>query len=171
MTALKDAFPIPSLYLNQYVWAAMTGIDETLLPLYGDTVPFFPLADSRAGDAGWGNKPYVVYDNLFKLRGRPFPQIKHLQIMYFVRGSAEDVITWSNTIAHILDREDDSAKDVNNYLSVNSSLPPDVFFHRIRVHQIDMVNDQRQDLAVRQQYTATMIIDTKYHITQNSGFD
>ena len=170
MTELKELFPIPSIQLNKYLWNAMTTVDPTLLTTYGNVVPFFPLADSRAGDAGWENKPYVVYDNLFKLRGTTFPQIKHLQIMYFVRGSAEDVITWSNVIAHILDREDDSAKDVNAYLATLNPVP-EIFFHRMRIHQIDMVNDQRQDLAVRQQYTASMIVDTKYHITDNSGFN
>jgi len=97
MTELKDAFPIPVLHVNKYLWDAMNGIDTTLAAQYGDIVPFFPLADSRAGDAGWGTKPYVVYDSLFKLRGKPFYPVKKLQVMYFVRGSAEDVVTWSNT--------------------------------------------------------------------------
>lgn len=170
MTALKDAFPVPVLHVNKYLWDAMTTTDTNLAAQYGNIIPFFPLADSRAGDAGWGTKPYVVYDSLFKLRGKPFYAIKKLQVMYFVRGTAEDVITWSNVIGHILDREDESAQDVNNYLRDNE---PDagIYFHRTRVLQIDMVNDQRQDLSVRQQYTSSMIIDLEYHISKDSGYN
>jgi len=170
MTELKNAFPIPVLHVNKYLWDAMNGIDTTLAAQYGDIVPFFPLADSRAGDAGWGTKPYVVYDSLFKLRGKPFYAIKKLQVMYFVRGSAEDVVTWSNTIGHILDREDASAQDINAYLT-ESNPTAGIYFHRTRVLQIDMVNDQRQDLSVRQQYTSSMIIDLEYHISLDSGFN
>lgn len=170
MTDLKDIFPIPVLFVNRFLWNEMVALDESLLPQYGTIVPFFPLADSRAGDAGWGAKPYVVYDSLFKLRGKPFYPVKKIQIMYFVRGTAEDVITWSNVIGHILDREDESAQDVNNYLRDNE---PDagIYFHKTRVLQIDMVNDQRQDLSVRQQYTSSMIIDLEYHISKDSGYN
>ncbi len=170
MTALKDAFPIPVLHINKYMWDSMKSIDATLATTYGTTVPFFPLADSRAGDAGWGTKPYVVYDHLFKMRGKPSYFIKHMQAMYFVRGTAEDVLTWSNAIGQILDREDEAAKEINIYLRDNDPTAG-VFFHSLRVHQIDMVNDQRQDLSVRQQYTASMIIDFRYHITKDSGFN
>lgn len=170
MTALKDAFPIPVLHVNKYLWNAMKTIDPGLAVTYGTTVPFFPLADSRAGDAGWGNKPYVVYDTLFKLRGKPFYPVKKAQAMYFVRGTAEDVVTWSNTIGHILDREDESGRAINAY--VKSVTPTaGIYFHRTRVLQIDMVNDQRQDLTVRQQYTSSMIIDMEYHISKDAGYN
>lgn len=170
MTSLSDAFPIPVLNVNKYLWSAMCGIDTTLTTKYAGIVPFFPLADSRAGDAGWGAKPYVVYDFLFKLRGKPFYPVKKVQIMYFVRGTAEDVVTWSNAIGHIMDRDDVSAQAVNEYLAVNDS-DAGVYFHRTRVLQVDMVNDSRQDLSVRQQYTSSMMIEMEYHITKDSGFN
>lgn len=170
MTDLKNIFPIPVLSVNRFLWNDMTALDDSLLSQYGTIIPFFPLADSRAGDAGWGSKPYVVYDTLFKMRGKPFYPVKKIQVMYFVRGTAEDVITWSNVIGHILDREDESAQDINNYLRDNE---PDagIYFHKTRVLQIDMVNDQRQDLSVRQQYTSSMIIDLEYHISKDSGYN
>lgn len=170
MTALKDAFPIPVLHINKYLWNSMKQIDPSLAVQYGTTVPFFPLADSRAGDTGWGTKPYVVYDMLFKLRGKPFYPVKKVQAMYFVRGTAEDVLSWSNAIGHILDREDQSAQDINKYLTANNPTAG-IYFHRTRVMQIDMVNDNRQDLSVRQQYTASMIVDFEYHISKDSGFN
>ena len=90
--------------------------------------------------------------------------------MYFVRGTAEDVITWTNAIGMILDREDVSAQAINEYLADNDPTAG-VFFHRLRVMQIDMVNDNRQDLTVRQQYTATLIVEMEYHVTKDAGFN
>lgn len=170
MTSIKEAFPIPTLYVNKYLWAQMCSIDTSLPTTYDNIVPFFPLADSRAGDAGWGSKPYVVYDVLFKMRGKAFYPVKKAQIMYFVRGSAEDVIAWSNAISVILDREDSAAKDINNHFS-DLSTNTGVFFHRLRVLQIDMVNDNRQDLTVRQQYTGSMVVEMEYHMTNQGSFN
>lgn len=170
MTSLSGAFPIPVLNVNKYLWSAMCGIDTSLAAAYNGIVPFFPLADSRAGDAGWGAKPYVVYDYMFKFHNKAFYPVKKVQIMYFVRGTAEDVITWTNAIGMILDREDVSAQAINEYLADNDPTAG-VFFHRLRVMQIDMVNDNRQDLTVRQQYTATLIVEMEYHVTKDAGFN
>jgi hypothetical protein len=170
MTSIKDAFPIPILYVNKYLWAKMCEIDTTMPTTYKNIVPFFPLADSRAGDAGWGSKPYVVYDMMFKLRGKPFYPVKKVQVLYFVRGTAEDVIAWSNAIGIILDREDAAAQDINeHFASLNQDAG--VYFHRLRIMQVDMVNDNRQDLSVRQQYTASLVVEMEYHITSDNSFD
>lgn len=168
MTALGDAFPIPVLGLNKYLWHSMCQIDTTLPTQYDGITPFFPLADSRGGDAPWDDKPYIVYDNMFKMRPGSFPHIHRVQAMYFVRGSAKDVVVWTNAISQILDRGDSAAQDANNYLA---SSDPGHYFHRFKVFQIDMVSDQRQDLAVRQYYTASMIVEVDYHITNMLGFD
>lgn len=167
MTDLKDFFPIPILHVNKYVWHEMTTIDSSLTTTYDGIVPFFPLADSRGGDASWGSKPYVVYDQLFKLGTKKLPYIHKMQALYFVRGTSEDVITWTNAIQHILDRGDDAAKDCNTYLAETNS-DADVYFHCFSGLQIDMVNDNRQDLAVRQYYTASMIIDMEYHLNRGN---
>lgn len=165
MTELKDAFPIPVLHVNRYVWHEMTAIDSTLTTKYSGIIPFYPLADSRGGDASWDNKPYVVYDNLFKFRPGKFPYIHKAHILYFVRGAAEDVVTWTNAIHHILDRGDDAAKDCNAFLASSNS---DIYFHCMKGMQIDMVSDHRQDLAVRQYYTASMVIEIDYHLNKGN---
>lgn len=167
MTALKDAFPIPILHVNKYVWNEMKTIDPTLATTYDGIVPFFPLADSRGGDATWENKPYVVYDHLFKLNKGKFPHIHRIHLLYFVRGTAEDVVTWTNAIHHILDRGDEAAQDCNVFLA-ETNQDADVYFHCFESFGIDMVNDQRQDLAVRQYYTASMVIQADYHITRGT---
>lgn len=167
MTLLKDAFPIPILHVNRYVWNTMKEIDDTLDAQYDGIIPFFPLADSRGGDASWGNKPYVVYDHLYRLRTGYFPYIHRVQLLYFVRGTAEDVVTWTNAIQHILDRGDDAAKDCNKFL-FETDQDADIYFHCFKGFMVDMVNDSRQDLAVRQYYTGSMIIEADYHINRGN---
>lgn len=163
--SLKDMFPVPIIHLNNYVWDTMKSLDGTLDGVYGGLTPFFPLADSRAGDATWEDKPYVVYDHLFKMGDKRVPAIHKFQGLYFVRGKAEDVIVWTNAIHHILDRGDYAAQDCNAFLA-STSPTAGVYFHNIRSMQIDMVKDSRQDLAIRQYYVASMIIDMQYHITK-----
>lgn len=168
--SLRDAFPLPGMYVNKYLWDAMKGVDSSLSSNYGGIMPFFPLADSRGGDSGWDNKPYVVYDELFRFRPRPFYAKHKVQLMYFIRGGAVDVLTWTNAIGQILDRQDAAAQDINNFLAANE---PDagIYFHHVKAFQIDTVGEERMDLAVQQYYTSSMIIECDYHITKNNGFN
>lgn len=169
MTDIKLAFPSPAIYVNKYLWNELKSIDSTLDAQY-DYQPFFPLADSKAGDQGWGNKTYVVYDQMFKFRAKPFYGIHKLQIMYWIRGDADEVLGWTNAIAHILDRQDQSARDINVYLRDND---PDagIYFHDIKTFQVDSANEERMDLAVRQYYTESLIIEMNYHITRDNGYN
>lgn len=167
---IRNAFPLPAVYINKYLWDSMKSIDSSLASEYGNVVPFFPLADSRGGDAGWGDKPYVVYDQLMKFRAKPLHTTHKVQLMYFVRGGAVDVLSWTNAIGHILDRQDDSAKDINHYVATTD---PDagIYFHHTKVFQIDASNEERMDLAVRQYYTASMVVECQYHTTKDLGFN
>lgn len=168
MTDLSTAFPLPAVYVNSYVWEQMKSIDGTLDAQY-DYKPFFPLADSRAGDQGWGDKPYVVYDHLMKFRAKPFYGIHKAQTFYWIRGDASSVLGWSSAISHILDRQDASAQDINNFLS-QTDPTAGIYFHQTKVFQVDSANEERMDLSVRQYYTSSMIVECEYHITRDNGF-
>lgn len=170
MTDIKSAFPHPPQYVNRYLWNALKQIDPTLSTKYGSVVPFFPLADSRAGDAGWGNKPYLVYDILFRFRQTRFYPIHRIQIIYFIRGQADEALGWTTAIASILDRGDASAQDINTYLAQNEP-NAGIYFHNTKAFMVDTSNNERLDLSVRQYYTETLIIEIDYHITKDNGFN
>ena len=169
MTDLRLAFPTPAIYVNNYLWSSMKSIDGTLDAQY-DYQPIFPLADSKAGDQGWGSKPYIVYDLLMKFRATPFYGVHKTQVMYWVRGDADDVLGWTGAISHILDRQDSAAQDINTYTTANDPTAG-IFFHNVKVFQVDSTNEERMDLSVRQYYTASMIVEMNYHITRTNGFD
>ena len=167
---LIEAFPLPTTYINSYVWAALNLIDDTLQSNYGTIMPIFPLADARGGDAGWDNKPYIIYENLMRFRPKPFYPIHKLQTFYFIRADASDTLVWSNAIIHILDRGDAAAQDINNYLSLNHPTAG-IYFHHLKVFQVDTPSDERLDLSLRQQYTTSLIIEYEYHISKDQGFN
>jgi len=169
MTSIEQAFPVPAIYLNNYLWSAMTSIDDSLSAQYTYR-PFFPLADSRAGDQGWGDKTYVVYDHMMKFRSDKFYGVHKAQTFYWIRGTASSSLAWTAAISHILDREDVSAQAVNAYTAENDPTAG-IYFHGLKVFQVDTANEERMDLSVRQMYTSSMIIESKYHITRDNGFN
>ena len=162
--SLKSVVPVPVVSVNKYIWDTMKRIDPSLEAEYQGVLPFFPLADSRGGDANWGAKPYIVYDITTRKRQNKFYPKHSVQIYYFVRGQAEDVIVWANTIQHIIDREDDAAKDVNSFMADQHPEEAKVYFHSFNAFMMDQVNDKRMDLAVSQFYTMSMIVETSYHL-------
>ena len=167
---LEDAFPIPTTWVNKYVWHALTSIDDTLQSEYGNVVPIFPLSDARGGDAGWDNKPYIVYENLMRFRAKPFYPVHKLQTFYFIRADAKDTLVWSNAILHIMDRQDATAEDVNTFLYENYP-QCGIYFHHFKVLQVDTPSEERLDLSARQQYTTSLIIEYEYHINKDQGFN
>ena len=170
--SLSSFLPVPVISVNRYIWDTMKRIDPALDQEYGGIVPFFPLADSRGGDANWGDKPYIVYDITTRKRQNRFYPKHAIQIYYFIRGQAQDVIVWSNAIQHIIDREDDAAKDVNSFMADKHPDEANVYFHTFNSFMMDQVNDKRMDHAVQQFYTMSMIVEATYHLSSdNANFE
>lgn len=167
---IKTEFSVPSPYINKYVWASLQSIDPSLAKDYKNIVPFFPVSDTRADEWPWQSKPYVIYDQLFRMRSKPGYFVKKKQLLYVIKGTPSEVLAWTNAIGMIMDRQDAAAQDLNEWLAQNE---PDagVYFHWFKVMQIDAANENRMDMAVNQKYLSTMIIEYEYHVTRPSKFD
>lgn len=167
---LVDAFPIASKYINGYVWDSLKSLDDSLEQDYGNIIPFFPVSDSPTDEWPWKSKPYVIYDQMFRLRSRAGYYVHKTYTTYFIKGSPVEVLAWSNAMALILDRQDAAAQDINNWLAANH---PDagIYFHWLRVAQVDQTSENRMDIAVNQKYLSTMIVEFEYHITKTHQFD
>lgn len=168
--SLADAFPVASKYINEYVWDSLKSIDPSLASDYGDIVPFFPLSDSHADDWPWRDKPYVIYDQMFRLRSTAGYFVHKTQALYSIKGTPTEVLTWTNAISLILDRQDSSAEDINNWMSLKHK-DAGVYFHWLRVMQVDKTSENRMDIAVNQQYLSMMVVEFEYHITRDNGFN
>jgi hypothetical protein len=112
-----DFIGIPSLALNGYLWDTMKRLDSNLSNKYGDEIPFYPIGDSAAGDEPWDSRPYFVYDRVFRFSSKPFYEHKRESTLYYLKARERDSLEWSGVLQLILDREDDSAKDVNAWIS------------------------------------------------------
>ena len=70
------------------------------------------------------NEVFAVYDRMFKMRRMPFPYIKCEQLLYYFYAVGENATTkmviTQQQISDLLDRGDDSAKDLNAWAAANS---------------------------------------------------
>jgi hypothetical protein len=63
---------------------------------------------------------FAVYDRMFRLRRTPFPHIKQEQILYYfykMAGDPVDLIETIQVVYDLLDRGDESAQDVNSWIT------------------------------------------------------
>jgi hypothetical protein len=167
-----DFIGIPTLAINGYLWDVMKVFEPSLFSQYGNTVPFYPISDSSAGDEPWDSKPYFIYDRVFRFSGKPFYEHKRESTLYYLKAREVDSLQWSAAVQLILDREDDAAKDVNEWIRNNggSSEYP-VYFHNIRVYQSRSSSPSsdgkiREFSTVQPYFITEFMIDTHFHFTK-----
>lgn len=159
-------FTLPVLTINGYLWHTMKQIDPTLgqTKNYGNRIPFFPMSDSATGTKAWENKPYFIYDRMLKMTGSPFPYVKKEHIVYALKGKEEQTLEWGMALQYILDRQDDSAQDINDW-NRSQDTPAGVYFHHTRVLQAN--GSTARDFSVRPFYITEFIIEAEYHLTDS----
>lgn len=169
--SLSDLGVAP-LAINGYLWDTMKAIDPSLQNKYKTKVPIFPMSDQASGNKSWENKPYLIYDRMFKLGGSPFYPKKKEQLLYYVKGNEEDSFLWGAAIQTILDRMDDAGKDINSWIRENGGNDKyPVFFHYLRVYQTDSSisssSEIKRDFSTRAYYITEFYIDVCYHYTKS----
>lgn len=169
--SLSDLGVAP-LAVNGYLWDTMKAIDPTLENKYKTKTPIFPLSDQASGTKSWENKPYIIYDRMFKLGMGPFYPKKKEQILYYVKGNEEETFYWGAAIQTILDRMDDAGKDINQWIRENGGNEEyPVFFHYLRIYQTDSSisssSEMKRDFSSRAYYVTEFVIDMCYHYTKS----
>jgi hypothetical protein len=185
----------PENIINLYVWEQFKTYAPTFYNLYGptsggsDIVPFFPAPANNLPTAVIDNDlPYIMFDKFSRIRGgyKYFYPIKTDQMRYtIVGGSLYDInrnqqdryattINLTSLIQNILDREDDAAKDINEFTKTlpdyNDANYPELnrySFHCINVYQSGFT-DTQQDVSDFMEYNPTrdLIIKYDYHAKQ-----
>lgn len=149
------------------------------------TVPFFPTTPTTIDDLTetfpTSEGMFAVYDRMFRMRRKPFPHIKSEQLLYYfykVEGDPVLLIETTQKIQDLLDYEDESAQDINLWISnlpdgsivdgkvtkvidgVEFRMP---FFHRIKVYQLEETRDII-DFGTARTYAGNKIfIDYDWH--------
>jgi hypothetical protein len=169
-----DMLGVAPIVVNKYFWDTMKNIEPSLSQSanYGETVPIFPLSDSASGNQTWSNKPYIIYDRMFTKMKSPFYPIKCEEIRYNLKAKERDTLIWGSAIQIILDRSDDAAKDINDWVRNNGgsdSYP--IFFHKLRVYQtsssLATQGENVRNFSERPYYISEFIIDMEYHYTKS----
>lgn len=164
---------IPAQAVNGYVWDTMKKLDPTLTQTkrYGQKIPFFPVGDSASGQKQWENKPYFIYDRVFRFASGPFYPKKRESLLYYLKAKEVDTLQWSAAIQLILDREDDAAKDINDWIRNNGgSEEYPIYFHNLRVYQARSGSPSSEGMireeTSRPYYVTEFIVDICYHFTK-----
>jgi hypothetical protein len=163
-------FTLPAVVVNKYLWHTIKQLEPSFVKTYGSNIPFFPLSDSASGAKSWENKTYVIYDRMMKYTNNPFYPIKSESLIYAVKGSEVQTLEWSMAIQYILDRQDDSAQDINNW-NRSQTNPANIYFHSTRAFQSDSGAvsglSTARDFSSRPFYITEFVIDLKYHFTDS----
>ena len=93
-----------------------------------------------------------------------FYPVKSSQMMYSIKGSIAEIFDWRDFISNVLDREDDAARDINEYAGQELSNNR-IYFHCINTHQVNYTGNTTEQQGKIKQYSANLIIKFDYHIT------
>jgi hypothetical protein len=169
-----ESLAVPTLAVNGYLWDTMKQLDPTLTQTkrYGNKIPFFPIGDSASGQKQWENKPYFIYDRVFRFSSNPFYPKKRESFLYYLKAKPIDTLQWSAAVQLILDREDDAGKDINDWIRNNGGSDEyPLYFHYLRVYQArsgsPSSDDSVREETSRPYYITEFMIDVCYHHTKS----
>ena len=167
----------PVVLINNYL---AEKIANTLSNDYSDTIKFFPTFPTDIG-AMVENFPesagdvFAVYDRMFRLRKSPFPHNKNEQVDYYfykMSGNPEPLAKTVQLVYELLDGEDESAEDINNWITSKSKNNVinfngqdfnSVYFHNFRVYQLQETRDVINFNTNRSFVGSKIIIEYNYH--------
>lgn len=157
-----ETYKYPPAIINKYLWQQFIDNAPNFVSQYNGIVPIFPVRDSLGGDATWGTKPYIVYDNMARVRTARFYGIRKEQLLYSVRGDVPQIFMLRDLITDVLDRGDDTAKDINAYAGENLN-NPQIFFHDFKVFQMSATSEKTNNITNKQFFTTELIVEYQYH--------
>ena len=187
-------FPNVAKVINGYLWDSFKAIDNLAVSELPDAAahkdrlakkykqpPFVHLADAGGSTLPWGDAPYFVYA---RLNDRPLDSsfwVKQDIIHYGLRAKAEETAEWQAAFHGLLDQQDDTAKRINHWNSLQVKKNPDgtvfydgngktvsttvpVFFHSLRVYQVDATDKWSEGSSANSFHVTEMMVRVKYHI-------
>ena len=163
------SFANPAMIVNRYLWHRMVEIDPNLAMTYMRNglfeMPIYPVTDSSATQAIWDNKPYLLYSMSFSRPTSPFFPIKRGRVHYGLRANASQTFEWSNAMQHILDRQDESARDINEHNRRTTKSP--VYFHDTRVFQVE--DTTTRDFVNNPYLISSFVVQVDYHLIEKDA--
>tara|TARA_B110000503_G_scaffold1165_2_gene1528 strand:+ start:6001 stop:6516 length:516 start_codon:yes stop_codon:yes gene_type:complete len=164
----------PPVFINAY-------LAEKIPEQFGNDfiLPFFPTSptDIDTLTEQFPDGIGAIYDRMFKMRRSPFPHIKSEQLLYYFYKTAGDpvrLIESTQIVQDLLDREDESAQEINSWIRLkqlsatpltdeNGEVFPPVYFHKIKIYQLEETRDIIDFGTARTYAGNKIIIDYDWH--------
>jgi len=150
--------------------------DWQIFDISPDLVPFFPTGPSTLETLQTQfpeNGTMAVYDRMFRMRRGPFPHIKCEQVLYYfyATGLSPNIrmIKIQEAIMRLLDREDESAQELNAWTKGKTfdGMECKFYFHNFKIYQLEEARDI-VDFGTARTYAGNkIIIDYDYHQMQD----
>ena len=174
MPLAKD-LPFPPHWINAYLFDKLAEYDDIgisatqqLIPIFASTPTNTEEVYKNVVETTTLTNPLVIqYDRLLRFRAGPFYPVKKEQLLYYLYSTSLANVNNANiVISQLLDREDAAAQDLNKWAAENAdklNVPHNVFFHNIKVYQIDETRDIVELASARTIFTNKLIIEYEYH--------
>jgi len=141
---------LPIVLINNYIWDLATGSatvgqpDLAVASAVWDTSlyqfkPFYPVNESMAPDSTV--MPFILYDYMMLPKVGTFWPIQKEEAEYCIVGDIPQIYYVKNYITEALEKFDDSARDINNYLIGQNK---QTNFKYITVDQENYIYDERR---------------------------
>jgi hypothetical protein len=169
---LNTAFP--PKFVNAYIKQQLK--DFGILSGYEQMDPIFPVSPTNLDDVfknyvgapGEQNPLLIQYDRMIRLRPNAFYRHKREQVIYTLYCTEmTKIYDATRIIFEALDREDAAAQDINAYtrktFGGSNTDPLNVYFHNLKVYQVDQTRDLIELGSVRTTYANKLIIEYDYH--------
>lgn len=116
---------------------------------------------------------FGVWDRMFRMRTSPFPHVKTEQALYYFyateEGNTGKMVRLQEEIFRLLDREDESAEEINNWakgrtINVDADIiSANFYFHNFKVYQLEEARDIIDFGTARTYAGNKIIIQYEYH--------
>jgi hypothetical protein len=177
------AITYPPVFINQYLAEKVV---ELIPDQFSSNFKFFATSPTDIDSLTEGfpeasNDVFAVYDRMLKYRKTSFPHIKSEQTIYYIyksNNNQEGLIETIQIIHDLLDREDESAQEINSWINskINNGVVTfgsglsardfkPVFFHNIKMFQLQESTDIINFTTNRTYAGNKIIVDYEYHTT------
>lgn len=117
-------------------WKTATNVWDTESFIFQ---PFYPVTENLAPDSA--QLPYILYDYIFIPKQGTFWPMQKEEADYIIVGDIPQIYYLKNWIVEALERYDESARNINNYLISAST---SVRFKYITVDQDNYIADEKR---------------------------
>jgi len=181
------AITYPPVLINEYL---AEKVPQRLPGRFKGEFRFFPTLPTDINSLiknypATANDVFGVYDRMFRLNRQAFPHVKCEQVMlylYKMNSDPEALIETVQIIYDLLDRKDESAQELNAWISSktkNNSLVTfgtgrlqkefkPVFFHELNIFSLEEARDIAAHGTGRTFAATKLIINYDYHVQNYS---